>query len=177
MGAQSEYIIPYLGLSNGIHQYDFSLNNQFFVNFEKSKIKDANIELSVNFEKRDRMVVLEITGGGSFRSSCDRCLAEIDIPIQFDDRIIIKFADQKHPSDSEEVYYLDPKTSHVDISPYIYEVVHLHLPIVNARNCEEEGFVYCDQTVLSAIQTENDKNQSSFEDESPWSELRKLNLE
>lgn len=176
MKAQSEFLIPFLGLSNGVHPFDFLIDRTFFACFEMSSIKDGRFEVLVQFEKRDRMAILEISGKGFFEAPCDRCLEVIHIPLQFEDRVILKLEEADDTEASDEVYFLDPKTSQIDISPYIYEAIHLNLPIKNVRNCADENYLYCDREVLRNLE-DSDSGKSPGSGESPWSELKKLNLD
>ena len=82
-----------MGLTNGTYEYFFELDNSFFKNFEKSEVLKGNFDISITFEKQDRMVVLMIQGKGYTKADCDRCLSEIEIPVIFDDRVILKLED------------------------------------------------------------------------------------
>lgn len=175
MKAQDEFMIPYQGLSEGIHSYNFEIGKLFLNRFEKSKIKDGVFEVKVDFDKQGRMVVLTITGDGHFSAPCDRCLATIEIPISYEDQVILKFSDTSE-NRNEEVFYLDAKTSHIDLSPYIFESLHLNLPIRNVRDCEMDNFEYCDQKALNNLGLPP-KEEETKEEESPWSKLNNLDLE
>lgn len=175
MSALSEYVIPYLGLANGTYEYFFELDNSFFANFEKSEVDKGNFDVNITFEKQDRMVVLMIQGEGYTMADCDRCLSEIEIPIVFDDRVILKIEDAPAVQE-DEVYYLDTQTSHIDLSPYINESIHLYLPMKKIRDCESEDYKYCDQEVLKNLDNGTEEENKSQGD-NPWDALRKLNLE
>lgn len=169
-------IIPYIGLANGEYSYAFKLDNAFFKHFEKSKIKQAAFDVDITVEKRDRMIVLMITSSGALHAGCDRCLKMIDVPVSYEDRLILKVEDEPQGHD-DEVYYLDPKTSHIDLSTYIHESIHLHLPISNLRNCEEEGYIYCDQKVLDTLDGIEEQPPPTSDTENPWNSLKDLDLD
>ncbi|MEL6388598.1 MAG: DUF177 domain-containing protein [Bacteroidota bacterium] len=176
MTSLKEFVIPYLGIKNGEHQFQFLLDKDFFSHFEMSKIVEADLQISVVFDRQDGMVNLHLRCTGSYRGDCDRCTAPIDIPLSFDDYVIIKLATPpEHVTD--EVIYMPPESSHVDISDPIYQSVHLHMPIQQLRDCEGESYRHCDQDVLTKIGgidtiTDEDEQQQS----SIWSELDKLNF-
>ena len=130
MGRLDEFSIPYLGLSDGTHQYSFELESSFFAQFEKSKIGDCALDMKVELLKDGRMVVLHMNCSGNFQAACDRCLSSIEIPLAFADKAIIKIEENTGKRETE-VYFLDPSTSHIDLSPFLYESVHLNLPMLN----------------------------------------------
>lgn len=173
MYSNSEFVIPYLGLSNGQHYYSFCITDAFWRRFETSKISHGEMKLEVVFDKLERLVTLSIECVGSYRAACDRCLTEISVPIQFSDAIIIKM--QEGVSDEEEVVLMDPKTSQIDIAPLLYESIHVHMPILNIKDCESEENKDCDADILSLLNrySSDEDNNTSPE---IWDELDKLNL-
>ncbi len=175
MSANAEFVIPYLGLSNGTYQFFFELDKKFFTSFEKSIIEEGQMKVEVSFEKQDRMVVLLVSGSGYYASDCDRCLAPIQVPVDFNDRMIIKIQ-EADLTQEDEVYYLAPNTSHIDLKPFVHESVLLHLPIKNLRDCQKDEFQFCDQDVLKNLGTIEEEHNIP-EGEDPWEALRKLNLE
>ncbi len=176
MKTQSEFAIPYLGLSNGNHHFSFILDNSFFSRFEMSKIEEGHFRINVQFDKQDRMVVLIMECTGYFMAPCDRCLSEIQVSMEFEDRVILKMTELADDNSDPEIYYLDPKTSHIDLSPFMNEAIHLNLPIKNVRNCVVEDEIYCDKEVLKSL-SNTTHNTTSSTGKNPWEELGKLNLE
>ncbi len=172
----SEYIIPYLGLSNGAHKYAFNISRDFWKHFEMSKISDGEMLVNVVFDKLDRVVTLEIYCEGTYMADCDRCTARIVIPMVFQDRMIIKVTDERLDQ-KEEVIFMDVKTSHIDIAPMIYESIHVHLPMVNVKDCKTEDYKDCDHSILDRLEnSEAEEEVDSEKGKSIWSELDKLNL-
>jgi len=174
MQSESEFVIPYLGLLNGEHYYDFSIDQHFWRKFETSKISEGQMQVSVIFDKLDRHVTLSINCKGAFKAQCDRCVAEIMIPIEFEDTIIVKI--QESSADEIEVTFLDPKTSHIDLAPMIYESIHVHMPMINVKDCEEEGYKDCDQEILDRLYGGSQEIKKEKPSSGIWGELDKLNL-
>lgn len=173
MQSKSEFVIPYLGLSNGEHYYEYSVDQHFWRNFETSKISEGSMQLDLIFDKLDSLVTLSIKCNGTYKALCDRCVAEIMIPMRFEDTIIIKI--QEASAEETDVIFLDPKTSHIDLAPIIYESIHVHMPMVSLKNCDEDDYIDCDQEVLDRLYAGSDEEKK----EPPsgiWKELDNLNL-
>jgi len=175
MSSLDAMIIPYLGLANGEYTYTFKVGEVFFKHFEKSKIKAGNFDVDIQLEKRDRMVVLLLTAEGASRAACDRCLTDIDVPISFEDRIILKIEEAPEIQE-DEVYYLDIQTSHIDLSTYIYESIHVHMPLTNLRDCKSEEYIHCDHAALDALDQDPSPDSPTQED-NPWGALKDLDLD
>ncbi len=168
-----DYRFTYKGLGNGLHHFDFDIDKSFFSKFEKSRIKEGIFSVNVEMDKRDSMLVLQFAIRGSYQGVCDRCTAPIDIDLSGDDQIIIKFSEEDS-SDDEEIMYLDPKETHVDLTEIMYELIHVHIPLVSLRDCDSEGYKYCDHDALDILEQDIEEDQN--EDNPLWSGLKDLDL-
>ena len=175
MNRLNEFIIPYLGLSNGTHQYHFEIGKEFFAQFEMSKMSAGKFDLKVELVKDGRMIILMVGFHGYFTAPCDRCLSQIEVPMDFEDKLIIKIEDQQGINDPD-VYYLDPGTSHIDISTMLYESLHLNMPMKNVRDCESENNTYCDLQALGNLNEIKD-NKKDVDESNVWKILDDLELE
>ncbi len=173
MGANSDYNIPFKGLENGIHNYRYQISTDFFKKFENSRIAECNYAVELILDKRDHMMILDFSFNGEFRAICDLCLAMISIPSEGRDQIIVKIENEAKVNGEENVVMIDPDIHNLDISTFIYDVLHLHLPLKNERDCESDGYEHCDHTILDKIGSrENNENIGGS-----WDILKKLELD
>ena len=172
MGANLEFLIPFKGLQNGIHEYRFQVRTDFFEAFENSRIEEGDYEVDLQLEKRDHMMILDFSFTGKFRAVCDRCLSRIDIPSEGSDQIIVKMESQTQKPVEENVIFLDPDAQHLDVSGLIYDALHLHLPIKNERDCEAEDNKFCDRLILDKI----DQQEKVKSPDHTWDVLKELKL-
>lgn len=89
-----EFTIPIQGLKIGIHEYDFLIGNEFFTHFEDSPIEQGTFKVRFILDLREDMLVLTFDFEGSIKTDCDRCLVGIDLPIEGDEDLIIKYAEE-----------------------------------------------------------------------------------
>ncbi len=74
------YNIPISGLREGKHTYDFGISREFFEQFEESEVKEGNLVVKVEADKRSSHVDLTIRIEGTVSLSCDRCLGILSAP-------------------------------------------------------------------------------------------------
>ena len=181
MGEKGEFLIPFKGLENGIHNYRFQVSTDFFKKFEKSRVQNGKYQVDLIFDKRDQMMILDFSFEGHFNASCDRCLAMIDIPSNGDDRVIVKQNGSSSVDQNEDVVWIEDDANKIDVAPMIHTMIHLHLPLINERNCEDEDYIFCDHAVLDKIDgesaEESDKDDDSDSDSGTWDALKDLNLD
>lgn len=170
MDALISYTLPVKGLGIGIHRFDFKIDQLFFEHFESSPIREADIDLHLDFDKRIDMYVLDFHISGTIRTDCDRCLAPIHLPVSEDYQLIVKFS--YDPGEAEaEIVYVSPDIEQLNIAQYIYEYVVLSMPMIKVYDCTEDDPVPCDEEMLDRLEAEEE------EDATPnpiWDELRKL---
>ena len=59
--------------------------------------------------------------------TCDRCLEDCRIPVDYDGRLLVRFSDEEREYDGD-VLWLSPVEDEVDLMQYIYESIVLSLP-------------------------------------------------
>ena len=175
MDTIAEYLIPFKGLENGIHNYRFQVKSEFFKKFENSRVQNGNYLIDLIFDKRDQMMILDFSFAGKFRASCDRCLTDIDINNSGEDRVIVKIKSTQTIEENEEVIYLHDDDHKIDIAPIIFDMIQLHLPLSNLRDCERDEYKYCNHDVLDKI--DFDEDVKSEDENGNWDILKDLNLD
>lgn len=147
MKALKEFVIPFVGLKEGVHDYAFDVDIKFFESFDNSEIISADVHVDVSLERQERMLIFSFSTKGKLVLPCDRCLGELLLPVEGKDGLIVKFG-QEWEEESDEIIVIPEKESHIDISTYIYEFIMLKLPI---QRVHPEGEGLCDPQVISKL--------------------------
>lgn len=178
MDTLKPFKIPIKGLKPGIHQYQFDVDRLFFSHFEKSPIEEGNIKVELKIDKRPEMLVLDFDFFGKTATSCDRCLANIQLPLTGKDQLVVKFS-EIDKEDDEEVVYLPWETPELNVAPFIYENIVLSLPMIKVYDCETEAPQPCDKKMLEYLNNDQSIPSAEAQGEEPensnsiWSELKK----
>lgn len=127
MDVTKRYSIAYKGLKNGRHDFAFQVGKELFEAFESPEIRDGDCQAAVALTRSQTMLELQVTIEGCVVVTCDRCLEDCRVPIDFEGTLLVKFSDEICDYDGE-VLWLSPVQSEVDLSQYIYESIVLSLP-------------------------------------------------
>lgn len=174
MNYLSHYTIPFSGLSEGKHLFDFDVNDRFFAEFETSEVEKGELKISVELEKRSTHLGLTFTIKGAVELVCDRCLENFVYPIESERKLLVKFS-EKPVEDEAEMIYLHPSTFQVEVAQYIYEFVILSLPIRRVHPDGEDGESLCDPVMMKKLEELRHHGNTLDEPEDPrWNELRKI---
>ena len=87
------YDIPWKGLSNGCHDFDFEIDDRFFGEFGDSGIQGGRMKAEVRMEKSAAMLLLHVTIEGEVTVECDRCLGDLRLPVNYTGDLTVKFSD------------------------------------------------------------------------------------
>lgn len=171
-----EFIIPFLGLKEGKHEFNYHIDHTFFKAFENSLLEDAEVDVKVILEKTSTMLILNLSANGETVFPCDRCGDDFTLPITSKDRIIVKIGESLVTEDEDEIIFLSPGAHEIDISHPIYEMIILGLPNKRVHKNIED----CNQEVIARLAEfgviENPtKEEEKEEDTDPrWDALKKL---
>lgn len=127
MDVAKRYTIPYKGLKNGHHEFDFEVDGSLFEAFENQEIKRAACRVHIDLERAERMLTLLTTIEGAVTVPCDRCLEDCDVPVHFEGELLVRLSNETDEYDGE-VMWLSPSESELPLAQYIYESIVLALP-------------------------------------------------
>ena len=157
MDRLKEYKIAHRGLSEGIHTFEFVMDDNFFNCFDATKGTKGMVNARVDIVKSSLLMEVRMKIEGAVEAICDRCLEEMELPISgeldlYDDDFIILAQDDDY----------------LDLSEPLYEVYMLNYPL---RVVHSEG--ECNKEMEHVLEEltmeeENDKIDPR------WDELRKL---
>ena len=169
MNAQETYIIPFRGLKPGVHVFDFRIGDPFFESYPESQIQTGSVNVHLDFEKEERMLILAFRLSGRVQVPCDRCNEPVMMKIEGEERLIIKFGEE-YQEQSDEVLIIPELAHEIDIAPFIYDYVHLLVPMRRVHGEEGSDGRNCDPAVIAKLEELNRKTAA----DPRWSALEKL---
>ncbi len=126
--------------------YKYSIDSGFFAQIEHSLAKGGNLDVCVEVRKSavDDVFYVRIGMNGYIVTECDRCLHDLEIPVENENEVVVKFAD--HDEDAEDVVLVNSREGMLDIGALIYEFAVLSLPI---HPVHEDG--KCDADMIDRL--------------------------
>jgi len=181
MKRHNSFNIPFKNAKLGLHEYQFQVDDQFFKDYESKAIEKGNFDIKVLLDRKENMLDLEFQISGTIDGPCDRCLAELKIPMKAEERVVVKF-DDFGKEDTDEVIYIGTEETNLNVADLIYEFVSLSLPISNTIDCESNDYKYCDQKVLDYFDELEEQAEQVEEEEKKeaqskiWDALKDIKL-
>ncbi len=145
MEAMSEHTIPFSGLKDGAHAFDFLLNDAFFKATGVEEYLGGKVKAHVDMDKSEHLLVTTIHVDGKVAMLCDHCNAPMQQLVKGDQRQIFKLLDEED-GDDDELVTIGPRAHEVSLTHYFFECISLHMPI---RHVHPKG--QCDPEVDGAL--------------------------
>ena len=147
----SQFLIPITGIKPGKYSFDFNIDESFFQHFEYSEIKSGEVQVHLEMEKEERLIQFHFSLAGFVRIPCDRCYEMMNQQIGGEEDLIVKFGNDFH-EESDVVQVIPENENHFDVSSFLYEYVHLLLPIRRVHPEDENGNSECDPEVIKRLE-------------------------
>ena len=165
------FCIPVKGIKDGHHTYKFEIRNEFFELFEESEIKEGELNVTAGIEKYASHMDLNMRISGKVKISCDRCLEMFYHPLECENRLVIKFG-HEHDESDPDVVILSHDDHELDLKQYIYEFIHLSLPIQRFHPDDDKGYSTCNPEMLQKLREHLVKEKDTID--MRWEGLDKL---
>lgn len=175
MKSLQEYRIPFTGLKEGKHQFDFDIDERFFNEFEYSLVKRGKLKCELELDKQERMLILQFAISGNIFLNCDVCLSDFPTGIDVHERQIVKFSDDENlEDDTEEIILLGRNEHEVDVSVLIYEYINLAVPYFH--RCDDPGNTeWCDNEMVAKLKELSVKQEEEQVNADPrWEALKNI---
>ena len=138
MKSTNEYLIPFIGLKTGKHQFDFQINKKFFEEFGFEEFENCDIKVNVAFEKKATMLDLAFKHKGTVNVTCDVSGEQFDLPVKGNIKLVVQFGEVFN-NDNEELLILPVGEHQLDLKQYIYEMIALSIPLKRVHPGVKDG--------------------------------------
>ena len=171
MKSLSPYLIKFSGLKEGIHCFNYELENKFFKKLDYYDFLSSRLLVDLELEKKSTLLNLKFSFSGEIEVQCDVSMESFDLNLKTDYSVVVKFKDNIISTDDKVVFL--PSGSHsIDISHMIYESVILAVPQKKVHPGIENGSLKSE----IAEKLEELKPKKNFKDKTDprWDKLKDL---
>lgn len=168
MRTLSEYTIKFEGLKQGTHFYEFEVDNRFFEEFDYLDYERSAFKIDLEFIKQSTMMLLKFNFKGTITVPCDRCLDEVDVDVEGEENLIVKFGNEIY-EDTEDILVLPVHEHELNVAAYIYEYIQVNIP---QKRVHAEGL--CNQDVIKELEKVEQKKEMDIDPR--WSTLQDIKL-
>ena len=150
---------------------EYVLDDQFFAVLDDAEIKNGSLHVSGSIRKASGFYELHLYTTGTVSVPCDRCLDQMDQPIEADLNATVKLGNGTQ--DSDDIIWVDERNGMLDIAWPIYESIALAVPILHVHQPGDCNVLMSEKlNELSAARSSGADAQETIDPR--WQALAKL---
>mgnify|MGYP003415724926 FL=1 len=128
MGKFDLYKVELKNLSPGVHEYEYFLENKFFVDIDGDEVQKGKVKVNLTVKRTSMVFDMNFQLEGIVYVPCDRCLDDMEIPIDTHNRLVVKFG-KEYAEESEEIVIIPEEEGEINLAWFIYEFIALAIPM------------------------------------------------
>lgn len=161
--------------------YEYTLDSQFFADIGAPDVRKGNLTVTLSVRKTGGAYALSFHTEGTVTVPCDRCLDDLELPVETDDRLIVKLGTDF--AEEEDIITVPEEDGYINVGWYIYEFIMLSLPIkhvhapgeCNAAMTEILSRHLATETAEETDPSDEEEDTTGNGDIDPrWNDLRKI---
>ncbi len=153
MRANDHFSIPLKGLTDGTYRFEFEAAENFFKKYENSPVGKGKFDVEAELQKKSDHLELNFSITGKIATNCDRCTADIMLPVEGEHQLIVKYT-MDEVTQEEEVWTITYDTNELVLDRAIHEFIILSMPIVKTFDCDLEMPRPCNDAVMDKLDEE-----------------------
>ena len=122
-----EFNIPFVGLKEGKHLFQYKVDNTFFELYDYTEFEKSSINVTLEFVKKSTLFELGFTASGTVNVPCDVTNEYFDLEITATLPLVVKFG-QEYNDENEEILILPHEVYQFSVAQFIYEMIVLGIP-------------------------------------------------
>ncbi|MFL5729670.1 MAG: YceD family protein [Cytophagaceae bacterium] len=175
MKAKRDFDIDIYKLSNQKHDYEYDINSSFFEGFENSLIEKGSLRVKLTLDKSETFIQSYFHMQGTVELTCDRSLEKYEFPIDQENKLIFKYAEE-FSEISDEIMTIPKDLQQLNMAQYIYEFIGLAIPMkkLHPRFVTEDDQEDAETILIYTTEAEKPEEETKEEIDPRWEILNKL---
>ena len=167
-----EFDIPFVGLKQGKHRFEYQIKNSFFEAFDYNEFENVSVDVSVILDKKSNLLELEFESKGVIHLRCDLSNEPYDQKVGGKLALVVKFGED-YNDENDEILILPHGEHQLSIAQYIYEMIVLSVPAKRIHPGIKDGTL--DSEILKKLEELQPKEAKNNDETDPrWDTLKKL---
>ncbi len=164
----------------GTHAVECHLDESFFNLDEQTEVRRADVDVTLQVtRKSENTYHLEIACDGTLTIPCDRCLDDLDLPVEVDYSLNVEQMGTELDDSNDELLIVPSDWRELDAAPIVRDTVLLAIPMThcheNEEDCNADMLDLLDSHLAEAVPDDVDDDQSETTSTDPrWEALKKL---
>ena len=164
-----QFNIPFVGLKEGTHLFEYDIDNTFFELYNYDEFEKSSINVTLEFVKKSTFFELTFTASGTVNVPCDVSGEYFDLEITATLPLVVKFGPE-YNNENEEILILPHEVYQFSVAQFIYEMIVLGIPNKRVHPKLLDGTM--ETEVLEQLEIKEEKTVETTDPR--WDKLKNL---
>jgi len=150
---------------------EYHLDDNYFEAIDAPEVRRGELCVKLSIHRAADFFELDFHTDGTVHIPCDLCLEDMDLAVNTDNKLVVKFGEDY--SEEDDLVTVVEDEGILDTSWFIYEFIALNIPI---KHVHAPG--KCNPAMIKMLEEHSATRSGVQEEEKPidprWSELEKL---
>ena len=163
----------------GTHAVECHVDESFFNTDEQTEVRRADVDVTVEVTRKSETTChLEISCHGTVTIPCDRCLDDLDLPVDTDYSLNVEQMGTELDDSNDELLIVPSEWRELDTAPLVRDTVLLSIPMTHCHesedDCNPDMLEMLDSHRVEAVPEGDDDNSETTGTDPRWEALKKL---
>lgn len=131
-------------LNTDSRTYEYLLDDGYFKKIDSPEVQKGLVNAKVVLKQKSESYELSFVLNGFVIVACNRCLDDMEQPIQYKDKLIVKLGNEF--AEEDDVVIVPESEGAINIAWFLYEFIVLNIPIKHIHNPGE-----CNKTMVGKL--------------------------
>ena len=181
LGKLSKYKVELKNMLTDTAEIVYQLDNQFFLDLDAPDVQKGQVNVVLKVRKTSGIYQLDFHTEGKVIVICDRCLEEMEQPIETDDRLKVKLGADF--AEIDDMVVVPEEDGYINVAWFIYEFIALSIPMKHVHapgKCNKDMVNKLSKHLRVSGDDEEEFDGMEDTDDKPqeidprWNELKKI---
>lgn len=139
-----QYNIILKDIKEDVRHIEYHLDDDYFKKIDSPEVQKGSVNVKVTVQKKAVLYELTFVLDGTIVIPCDRCLDDMFQPIQYKEKLQVKFGAKF--SEEGEIVIIPESEGAINIAWFMYEFIVLNIPIKHVHAPGE-----CNKTMVTKL--------------------------
>ena len=163
----------------GTHAVECHLDESFFNTEEQTEVRRADVQLTLTVTRKSETTYrLEVACHGTVTTACDRCLDDLDLPVDVDYCLNVEQMGTELDDSNDGLLIVPAEWRELDAAPIVRDTVLLAMPMTHCHeheeDCNPDMLDVLDNHRVEAVPDDEDNESETTGTDPRWEALKKL---
>lgn len=153
-------------LEVGIHTFEYDLDTEYFKKIDSPEVQRGKVSAKATVKNNGTEYEIQFQLEGIVMIPCDRCLDDMEWPVNQKSRLIVKFG-KTYSEESDEIIVIPEEEGEINLAWFLYEFIALSIPVKHVHapgKCNKFMSSKLKKHIVKSVDDDSGESEAEFDD-------------